>query len=50
MVFAVVDDRMRKNWHIFFCLFREISAVATKALKSKELRVWDGVLDVCWVG
>ena len=28
----------------------EVSVVATKKSQSKELRVRDGVLDVCWVG
>ena len=34
----------------FLCFIREISVVATKTSQSKELRVRDGVLDVCWVG
>ena len=37
--------------HLFsLSFFREISVVATKTPQSKELRVRDGVLDVCWVG
>ena len=29
----------------FLCFFREISVAARKTSQSKELRVWDGVLD-----
>ena len=31
----------------FLFFFREVSVVATKTSQSKELRVGDGVLDVC---
>ena len=54
-MFAVVD-----NWigiiacfeelaHFLYFL-REVSVFDTKTSQSKELRVGDGVLDVCWVG
>ena len=54
-VFAVVDNWIGITTCLeqlahFLCFSRKICAVATKTSQSKELRVRDGVLDVCWVG
>ena len=54
-VFAVVDNWIGISACLeelahFLCFLREVSVVATKMSQSKELRVRDGVLDVCWVG
>ena len=54
-MFAVVDNWIGitaclEELAHFLCFFREVSVVATKASQSKELRVGDGVFDVCWVG
>ena len=51
-VFAVVDNWIGitaclEELARFLCFLREISVVATKTPQSKELRVRDGVLDVC---
>ena len=51
-VFTVVDNWIGitaclEELAPFLCFFREVSVVATKTSQSKELRVGDGVLDVC---
>ena len=53
-VFAVVDNWIGitaclEELAHFLCFFREVSVISTKTSQSKELRVGDGVLDVCWV-
>ena len=50
-MFAVVDNWIGiatclEELAHFLCFFRVISVVATKTPQSKELRVWDGLLDV----
>ena len=54
-VFAVMDNWIGitaclEELEHFLCFLREVSVVATKTSQSKELRVRDGILDVCWVG
>ena len=54
-MFAVVDNWIRitaclEELPHFLCFLREVSVIATNTPQSKELRVGDGVLDVCWVG
>ena len=55
MVFAVVDNWIGitaclEELAHFLCFLREVSVVTTKMSQSKEVRVRDGNLDVCWVG